>query len=560
MAGIGDIIDGRYKIIEEIGRGGMSIVYMAKDLNIGMHWAIKEIRKFGSQKDKIIVDSLIAEANLMKLLDYPAFPRIVAMIDHGVTLYVVMDYIEGASLDKILEEKGPLPEELVMKWTLEICNALSYLHLAKSPKPVIIYRDMKPANVMLKDDHIKIIDFGIAREFKGENWQENTGSKGYAPPEQYNCYTDARSDIYALGMTMHHLLTGVYPKQGEYAPVRIWNPNLSEGIEYVIDKCVQDDPDQRYQNCEELIYDLEHLEQLTKPYRKKQILKLSAFIIAVAMFVLMLALGVVCAAVSTNIKNNNYETLISPSTATDLEEKIDSYRRAIEIYPERTDAYLCMLAAYEDEGRFSKAQSDQFLAAYNANKDKFDPSEITTAILNYEIGIMYFNYYTQEDGSVSFATRVQKAYSFFTTNHENINLTQNYENQALSDCYYQICYFYKTYILSSATIKEASKDDYVDLFQKIDDTMGQVEGAGAYDQLSLYNGIFMLLYDQRSNMAQVGVDLQEILDRFDAVYKRAELLEVKKAQSKSLQQEMMKQYQSYREALERSYTNAKEGR
>lgn len=213
MAEIGSVIDGKYEILTEIGHGGMSVVYLAMDTHLNKQWAVKEIKKKGSGKnDEIVVNSLLAEANMMKRLDHPSLPRIVDIIDNGITIYVVMDYIEGESLDKILAEYGAQPEELVIGWAKQLCDALSYLH---SQKPPIIYRDMKPANVMLKPEgNIKIIDFGIAREYKEQSLADTTvlGTKGYAPPEQYSGQTDARSDIYALGMTMHHLLTGIDPR------------------------------------------------------------------------------------------------------------------------------------------------------------------------------------------------------------------------------------------------------------------------------------------------------------------------------------------------------------
>lgn len=434
MAEIGSVIDGKYEILREIGHGGMSVVYLAMDTHLNKQWAVKEIKKKGSGKnDEIIVNSLLAEANLMKRLDHAALPRIVDIIDNGVTIYVVMDYIEGESLDKILNEYGAQPEELVIGWAMQLCDALAYLH---AQKPPIIYRDMKPANIMLKPEgNIKIIDFGIAREYKEQSLADTTvlGTKGYAPPEQYSGQTDARSDIFALGMTMHHLLTGIDPRSGEaYAPVRMWNPELSEGIELIIDKCVEPAPENRYQNCSDLLYDLEHPDLITRGYKKRQKRKVAAFMAAAGMTVVLFLAGAVCTTIAKNINNSNYEILVSPSTATALNEKIDSYKRAIAIYPERTDAYMCMLEAYEDEGRFGKEENDEFLALYNANKDTFDHTTSEVAELNYKIGMMYFNYYTEEDGSYSFSTRVQKAYSFFAENHNNAEIPQDFEDMNLS--------------------------------------------------------------------------------------------------------------------------------
>lgn len=560
MAEIGSVIDGKYEILREIGHGGMSVVYLAMDTHLNKQWAVKEIKKKGSGKnDEIIVNSLLAEANLMKRLDHAALPRIVDIIDNGVTIYVVMDYIEGESLDKILNEYGAQPEELVIGWAMQLCDALAYLH---AQKPPIIYRDMKPANIMLKPEgNIKIIDFGIAREYKEQSLADTTvlGTKGYAPPEQYSGQTDARSDIFALGMTMHHLLTGIDPRSGEaYAPVRMWNPELSEGIELIIDKCVEPAPENRYQNCSDLLYDLEHPDLITRGYKKRQKRKVAAFMAAAGMTVVLFLTGAVCTTIAKNINNSNYEILVSPSTATALNEKIDSYKRAIAIYPERTDAYMCMLEAYEDEGRFGKEENDEFLALYNANKDTFDRTTSEVAELNYKIGMMYFNYYTEEDGSYSFSTRVQKAYSFFAENHNNAEIPQDFEDLNLSECYYQICSFYKNYILNGATVEEASRDNYENLFSAIENTLADVQSAGAYNQLSLYNGIFMLLYDQRSSMVQVKMEQNEITDLMDNVYDDAKNLTVQKEQSQKLQQEIMEHYDTYRQAIIRAYTNAEE--
>ena len=560
MAEIGSVIDGKYEILREIGHGGMSVVYLAMDTHLNKQWAVKEIKKKGSGKnDEIIVNSLLAEANLMKRLDHAALPRIVDIIDNGVTIYVVMDYIEGESLDKILNEYGAQPEELVIGWAMQLCDALAYLH---AQKPPIIYRDMKPANIMLKPEgNIKIIDFGIAREYKEQSLADTTvlGTKGYAPPEQYSGQTDARSDIFALGMTMHHLLTGIDPRSGEaYAPVRMWNPELSEGIELIIDKCVEPAPENRYQNCSDLLYDLEHPDLITRGYKKRQKRKVAAFMAAAGMTVVLFLAGAVCTTIAKNINNSNYEILVSPSTATALNEKIDSYKRAIAIYPERTDAYMCMLEAYEDEGRFGKEENDEFLALYNANKDTFDHTTSEVAELNYKIGMMYFNYYTEEDGSYSFSTRVQKAYSFFAENHNNAEIPQDFEDMNLSECYYQICSFYKNYILNGATVEEASRDNYENLFSTIENTLADVQSAAAYNQLSLYNGIFMLLYDQRSSMVQVKVEQNEITDLMDNVYDDAKNLTVQKEQSQKLQQEIMEHYDTYRQAIIRAYTNAEE--
>ena len=164
MARLGEIIDGKYEVLREIGRGGMSIVYLAMDVRLNKQWAIKEVRRSGNDENsRVTVQSLIAEANMIKKLDHPALPRIVDIIENEETIFVVMDYIEGEPMDKVLATYGAQPQEAVIEWGKQLCDVLDYLHTRRPP---IIYRDMKPGNIMLRPDGtIKVFDFGIAREF-----------------------------------------------------------------------------------------------------------------------------------------------------------------------------------------------------------------------------------------------------------------------------------------------------------------------------------------------------------------------------------------------------------
>ena len=186
MITIGSVVDGKYEILKLIGQGGMSKVYLAMDKRLNKQWAVKEIEKKARDKNnQVIIQSAIVEANMIKKLDHPCLPRIVDIIDNGNVIYVIMDYIEGEPLDKVLNEYGAQPQDAVIDWAKQLCEALEYLHTRKPP---IIYRDMKPANIMLKPDgYLKLIDFGIAREYKEQNLADTVslGTKGYAAPEQF---------------------------------------------------------------------------------------------------------------------------------------------------------------------------------------------------------------------------------------------------------------------------------------------------------------------------------------------------------------------------------------
>ena len=160
MLEIGSYVDGKYKILNKIGRGGMSVVYLAMNEKANKQWAIKEVRKDGKQDFEIVKQGLIVETDMLKKLNHPNLPSIVDVIDDKDTFLIVMDYIEGNPLSNYLEEHGAQSQSDTVKWAKQLCDVLDYLH---HQDPPIIYRDMKPANIMLKPNgDVTLIDFSIA--------------------------------------------------------------------------------------------------------------------------------------------------------------------------------------------------------------------------------------------------------------------------------------------------------------------------------------------------------------------------------------------------------------
>ncbi len=260
----------KYKILKTIGSGGMGTVYLAENVKLGTKWAVKAIPK----KEDANFD-LLAEPNILKKLNHPALPRIIDIEQDDKNIYIIEDYIEGTPLDKQLETKKSFDEATVIEWAKQLCNILFYLHSQK-PHP-IIYRDMKPSNIIVSADNVvKVIDFGIAREFKKDSGSDTSymGTRGYAAPEQYGTsQTDARTDIYSLGVTMYHLLTGKSPNEPpyEFKPLRMIDSSFSEGIEFIVNKCVQNDPINRYQSTTELLHDLENIYTFNSYYKKQKL-------------------------------------------------------------------------------------------------------------------------------------------------------------------------------------------------------------------------------------------------------------------------------------------------
>ena len=355
MLKIGSIIDGKYKILNKVGQGGMSVVYLAMNEKANKQWAIKEVRKDGVKDFELIKQGLIVETDMLKKLSHPSLPSIVDVIEDDNTFLIVMDYIQGNPLSKTLEVYGAQSQENVVEWAKQLCDVLGYLH---SRKPPIIYRDMKPANVMLKPDgSITLIDFGTAREYKSKNIADTTclGTIGYAAPEQFGGMgqTDARTDIYCLGATLYHLVTGMNPCEPPYEikPIRQINPALSNGLEKIIMKCTQRDPDARYQSCAELMYDLEHFDEMDNTYRRKMKFRLGIFITSV-----ILTIGFGCVAIwgnasAENIKSKNYSYILSNAKS------LDDYYNAILTDPSKTDAYI-ELVNYLRTDTLTKEEAD----------------------------------------------------------------------------------------------------------------------------------------------------------------------------------------------------------
>lgn len=355
MLKIGSIIDGKYKILNKVGQGGMSVVYLAMNEKANKQWAIKEVRKDGVKDFELIKQGLIVETDMLKKLSHPSLPSIVDVIEDDNTFLIVMDYIQGNPLSKTLEEYGAQSQENVVEWAKQLCDVLGYLH---SRNPPIIYRDMKPANVMLKPDgSITLIDFGTAREYKSKNIADTTclGTIGYAAPEQFGGMgqTDARTDTYCLGATLYHLVTGMNPCEPPYEikPIRQINPALSNGLEKIIMKCTQRDPDARYQSCAELMYDLEHFDEMDNTYRRKMKFRLGIFITSV-----ILTIGFGCVAIwgnasAENIKSKNYSYILSNAKS------LDDYYNAILTDPSKTDAYI-ELVNYLRTDTLTKEEAD----------------------------------------------------------------------------------------------------------------------------------------------------------------------------------------------------------
>lgn len=254
----GTILEDRYQIEGILGIGGMGAVYLARDkrFSVVKYVAVKEI--IAQVRDDAIRETLVAnferEANLLATVNHPAIPKIHDFFTIGKRSYLVMQYIQGQDLENILERtEGLMPVQQSVIWGIELCDVLHYLH-THDPEP-IVFRDMKPSNIMITpDNHVVLVDFGIAKEFEAGQKGTMIGTEGYSPPEQYRGEASPQVDIYALGATLHHVLTGIDPRDEApftftERPLRQLNPEVQIELENVIDTALQYNSNERFKDA-----------------------------------------------------------------------------------------------------------------------------------------------------------------------------------------------------------------------------------------------------------------------------------------------------------------------
>ncbi|MDR0458994.1 MAG: serine/threonine protein kinase [Coriobacteriales bacterium] len=521
MLELGTVIEDKYEILTLLGEGGMSRVYLARDRRLNKQWAIKEIKQTGDRsRDELIAKSFVTEANLMKRVDHPMLPRIVDIILHQGQILVVMDYIEGQSLSRILDAYGPQSPEDVVEWGMELCDALNYLH---NQSPPIIYRDMKPGNIMLRPDGtIRIVDFGTAREYHEQALPSKVsdttvlGTRGYAAPEQFGGVgqTDVRTDIYNIGATLYHLLTGINPADPPYemVPIRQVNPNLSPGLEKVIAKCIQPNPAMRYQSCAELFYALQNYEQADDQYYRRQKRKLAAFITAASFTVLLLMVGVGSLIANYLVVNRTVEGLMQQAQlASDPSQAERFYLAAIELKPSTLPAYAGLIDLYKQDNVFSDSEEEVFQRLVVDHLSDMRSGDQESALLNYEVGILYLYYYSATDvGQTSAVVRAGYAKDWFAYARgvKGFNLHEN------ADLFYLVCEdIIQVYGFESrmTLTTENYQLIYVDMLGVLD----LAESQNDIVRIQVAEIVLNMLYECRYSFEHAGITTNQQFELFD---------------------------------------------
>lgn len=263
------LLNGRYKIIREVKSGAMGCVYKAEDTALDNIVAVKKLfSNPGGMDAQEAEEHFHREAKILAKLHHRGLPKVIDYFSapdnsgYGNSYYLVMTLIEGEDLESYIKhEKLPLPVEKVLDIVFQILDILKYLH---SEEPAIIYRDIKPSNIMLSGDKVFLVDFGIARVFSHAQKGTMVGTPGYAPPEQYKGFTDKRSDIYSLGVLMHYLLTGVDPEDPDekpfnFARISDINTKMDPKLCEIVNSMVNILPDKRPQSVEDIVKHLNRI-------------------------------------------------------------------------------------------------------------------------------------------------------------------------------------------------------------------------------------------------------------------------------------------------------------
>lgn len=261
---INNVVGGRYYVLKQIGSGGHSDVYKVRDVYLGTFFAMKRyITSDPANKDNLL-EGMEKELNVLRHCSHPVLPKIFNLIKEEESFFLIMEYIEGINLKAYVVQNGVMKKKMLKNIMEQVCGGLYYLH---SLEPSIIYRDLKPSNIILKDDgSIKLIDFGIAKRYSRDVADEVAlGSRGFAAPEQFGdakgvglFNTDIRTDIYGIGTTMYYLLTKKIYREDAFS----WK--VRGKTKKIIKKCTQINPDMRYQDCIEVLCQIKSLHNIGK--------------------------------------------------------------------------------------------------------------------------------------------------------------------------------------------------------------------------------------------------------------------------------------------------------
>lgn len=321
----GELVAGKYRVLSEIGRGGECVVYLALDERENQIRAIKTLLEESGPDGAERRHRLSREAELLRQLRHPCLPGVRETVLLEGRLLVIMDYIDGVPLAKQVADRGPMTWREAVRVAIELCEVLSYLHSRDNP---ILYGDLQPGNIQLRPNgSITLLDFGTAREYGEEaqsgSAQPDCGTEGYAAPELYRsgAAADVRTDIYGMGAVLFFLVIGQHPHlpEGGTETVLKRDGRMPWELRECILRCMEEDPELRYQSCSDLLWDLRAIQNRGRRLSREKRVQMACFFVCAAMAILFAAGAVTAKAAQSVLSRQLARPVLEESFSPDRE-------------------------------------------------------------------------------------------------------------------------------------------------------------------------------------------------------------------------------------------------
>ena len=543
---IGDIIDNSWEVVKKIGQGGTATVYLVRDIELNRYLALKEVPVRNTERGKLQAKAVIAEISLLKTLSHPSIPRIIKMTHDAHSILIIMDYIDGYSLRDIIRKKNYIPESMIIQWGIALCKTLRYLH---NHEPKIIYRDLKPHNVMItNENHLYLMDFGIAKEVTPNfdySKEPKLGTLGFAAPEMSAdaAWFDERSDIFALGRTLFFLATRNSPSVTHMPdgtpipilPIRQYDSSRSVGLEKIILKCTEKNPEDRYQTIDEVLYDLEHIDEMSEGFRAK--IKRRANMIYLLFTTLTLGFVLVGGGLlysRISVADNYKQALATGKTS----QSIDSLLKASKLAPSEVEPYLEMVKIYRSSGHFTSEDEFQLLGALQSNIPSLKGKEGAGDLL-YQVGQLYWFYYPQngQTKSVSWFEQAKE----FGVSKKNAHLLSIYLDLGT----------FKKGILSSIT-DNSDSGMYKTYWEALNELSLEMSG-DAQLELTYLESVFDVIDSYSGGLKSDGLTLEDLTGVFNKAVELLGSYEGKTDEQKKAKTELESRVETIRNKLNTTY-------
>lgn len=521
------LLNNRYRIMGVQGEGGMSVVYVAMDTGLNRIVAIKQTEVTDDKEGSVLLDTVMRESELLKNLEHVAIPSIYDIFNVSRFLFIVMEFLEGEDLSGVLravyrdrvskglrvyaaddpkeELGGFLPEKMAVSIMLQVANTLRYLHGLKHK---IIYRDLKPSNVMLQDDNkIMLFDFGVSRQFTDDydpNLTTMTGfTRTYAAPEamQAGRGFDERVDIYSFGLMLHVLLTGqnISKHPEKRRGLTLLRPELSKGLELIVTKCTQLNPNDRYASIEEVIYDLQRYKELERGFKSKHFLNLGIFGTLLTFSLTIGLIGLLLMKNAQNAQITQYKRIVEQAS---IIQDASTLKGAYKLLPTNLEAYHKAVELYKIDGMFKDLEAKEFLTYINENIVELQEQK-GYGELAYEIGLLYWFYGDNAslEGYKLSVRWFEDAIKYGTVHSKTARL------------YADVGTFYRDIVLN---VKEArDSGTYAKHWSRVKEILADEYGSDAL-RIQVVELVFSTINLYSSQIRMDGVSINEIRSDFNA--------------------------------------------